>query len=56
MVGSEEAELPVQERTGIAMSKADVDRLRKELPRVKIEWTEPNESYLKRIRALFGDE
>ena len=40
---------------GIPISRADIDRLRKELPLVKIDWTEPNESYLKRIRALFGN-
>jgi hypothetical protein len=39
---------------GIDMPKTDVERLRKELPGVKIEWTEPNETYMKRIRALFG--
>jgi hypothetical protein len=39
---------------GIDIPGADVERLRKELPRVKVEWTEPSESYRKRIRALFG--
>jgi hypothetical protein len=39
---------------GIDISKADVDRLRRELPQAKIEWTEPNDVCQKRIRALFG--
>jgi hypothetical protein len=39
---------------GIDLPKADVERLQKELPKVKIEWTEPNEAYKKRIAALFG--
>jgi hypothetical protein len=39
---------------GVEIAAADVERLRKELPRVKVEWTEPNETYRKRIRALFG--
>ena len=39
---------------GIDMPREDVERLKKELPQVKIEWTEPNEVYQKRIRALFG--
>jgi hypothetical protein len=39
---------------GIDIPKADVDRLKAELPAVKIEWTEPNEAYRKRIGALFG--
>lgn len=41
---------------GIDMPKADVEKLQKELPDVKITWTEPNETYQKRIRALFGAE
>ena len=41
---------------GIDIPQADVERLRKELPRLKIDWTEPNESYRKRIRSLFGNE
>jgi hypothetical protein len=40
---------------GIDIPKADVERLKQELPGVKIEWTEPNEAYQKRIRALFGN-
>jgi hypothetical protein len=40
---------------GIDISKEDVERLRRDLPLVKIEWTEPNEVYQKRIRALFGN-
>lgn len=39
---------------GIDIPRADVERLRNELPAVKIEWTEPNEGYQRRIRALFG--
>jgi len=39
---------------GIEIPKEDVERLRRELPQVKIEWTEPNEAYQRRIRALFG--
>ncbi len=39
---------------GIDIAKEDVERLRKELPQVKVEWTVPNEAYQKRIRALFG--
>jgi hypothetical protein len=38
---------------GIDMPKGDVERLQKELPAVKIDWTEPNETYRKRIQALF---
>lgn len=41
---------------GIDIPKADVERLRKDLPAVKIDWTEPNETYKKRIQALFGSE
>jgi len=39
---------------GIDISKDDVERLKRELPLVKVEWTEPNEAYQRRIRALFG--
>jgi hypothetical protein len=39
---------------GIDISKEDVERLKRELPGVKIGWTEPNEAYQKRIKALFG--
>jgi hypothetical protein len=38
---------------GIDISPAEVERLKKELPEVKIEWTEPSDVYRKRIRALF---
>jgi len=38
---------------GIDIPKDDVDQLRKELPQTKIDWTEPNETYQKRIKALF---
>jgi hypothetical protein len=39
---------------GIDIPREDIDRLRKELPGVKIEWTAPNATYQKRIQALFG--
>jgi len=39
---------------GIDLMETDVDRLRAELPKVELKWTTPNETYLKRIRALFG--
>jgi len=39
---------------GIDLAESDVDRLRLELPKVELKWTAPNETYLKRIRALFG--
>jgi hypothetical protein len=39
---------------GIDIPEADVERLRKELPALKIDWTAPSEQYQKRIRALFG--
>ncbi len=39
---------------GIDIPKEDVDRLKQELPEVKVEWTEPTEAQQKRIRALFG--
>jgi len=41
---------------GIDIAEADVDRLRKELPGVDLRWTKPNETYQKRIQALFGKE
>lgn len=40
--------------TGIDIPREDVERLKLELPAVKVEWTEPNPVYQKRIRALFG--
>jgi hypothetical protein len=39
---------------GIDIAAEDVERLRRELPMAKVEWTAPNEVYQKRIRALFG--
>jgi hypothetical protein len=39
---------------GIDISKDDVERLK--LPQAQIAWTEPNEVYQKRIRALFGSK
>jgi hypothetical protein len=40
---------------GIDLAEADVQRLKSELPKVDVKWTAPNETYLKRIRALFGN-
>lgn len=40
---------------GVDISKEDVESLRRELPQVKVEWTEPSEVYQRRIRALFGN-
>ncbi len=39
---------------GIDIPEADVERLRKELPKVQVQWTKPNPTYLKRIQKLFG--
>jgi hypothetical protein len=41
---------------GIDIAKEEVERLRKEMPQAKVEWTEPNEVYQKRIQALFGSK
>ena len=41
---------------GIDIPREDVERLRMGLPLAKVEWTEPNEVYQKRIRALFGNK
>ena len=41
---------------GIQLPAADVDLLKKELPKVEIKWTEPSEAYKKRILQLFGAE
>jgi hypothetical protein len=41
---------------GIDIPEPDVDRLKKELPAVAVQWTKPNETYQKRIQALFGRE
>lgn len=49
-------QLPVLKKltlTGIDITSEDVKRLRLDLPAVKVEWTEPNAVYQKRIRALF---
>ncbi len=40
---------------GIDMPREEVGRLRREMPQVKIEWTEPNEAHQRRIQALFGN-
>jgi hypothetical protein len=39
---------------GIDIPESDVERLRKELPKVEVKWTKPNETYTKRIQQLFG--
>jgi len=41
---------------GIDIPKADVVRLKEDLPAAQIDWSEPNETYRKRIVALFGKE
>jgi hypothetical protein len=38
---------------GIDVPEADVERLRKELPKVEITWKKPSEVFQKRIHALF---
>jgi hypothetical protein len=38
---------------GVDIPEMDVELLRKELPKVEVKWTEPNEGSLKRIRALY---
>lgn len=38
---------------GIELPKADVEQLKKDLPKVEIKWIEPNEAAMKRIHALF---
>jgi hypothetical protein len=50
-------ELPALKRLtlgGIDIPGEEVERLKPELPRVKVERTEPTEAQQKRIRALFG--
>jgi hypothetical protein len=50
-------ELPGLKRltlAGIDLAEADVERVKAGLPGVDVKWTAPNETYLKRIRALFG--
>jgi hypothetical protein len=39
---------------GIDIPKEDVERLKQELPQVKVEWTGQTKAQQKRIRALFG--
>lgn len=39
---------------GIDIAEADVDRLRQEMAGIDIQWTKPNDVYMKRIKALFG--
>lgn len=39
---------------GIDIPEAEVERLRTELPKVEIQWTTPNDTYMKRIQQLFG--
>jgi hypothetical protein len=38
----------------IDIPEADIERLRKELPKVQIKWTKPDEKSIKRIKAMFG--
>jgi hypothetical protein len=40
---------------GIDLPEADVDRLKGELSKVEVKWTRPNDVYMKRIKALFGE-
>lgn len=49
-------ELKTLTLNGIDMPEADVERLQKDLPKVAVKWTRPNETYMKRIRALFANE
>jgi len=39
---------------GIDIPEADVESLRRDMPKVEIKWTRPNDVYMKRIQALFG--
>jgi hypothetical protein len=39
---------------GIDIPETDIERLRKELPKVEVKWSRPNETYTKRIQQLFG--
>jgi hypothetical protein len=39
---------------GIDIPEADIEALRRDMPKVEIKWTRPNEVYMKRIQALFG--
>jgi hypothetical protein len=39
---------------GIDLAEAEVERLKQDLPGVDVQWTKPNDVYLKRINALFG--
>jgi hypothetical protein len=41
---------------GVDIPEEAVERLRKELPKAEIKWTKPNDVYLKRIRAMFGND
>jgi hypothetical protein len=41
---------------GIDIPEGDVELLRQDFPKVSIQWTKPNETYAKRIQALFGKE
>jgi hypothetical protein len=41
---------------GVDLPRDDVEALRKELNNVKVTWSEPNETFLKRIKALFGEK
>jgi hypothetical protein len=41
---------------GVDIPEESVERLRKELSKTEIKWTKPNDVYMKRIRAMFGNE
>jgi hypothetical protein len=49
-------QLPALKRltlAGVDIPEKDVDLLRKELPKVEVKWTKPDEGGLKRIRAVY---
>src|SRR5665213_3085791 len=39
---------------GIDLPEADVETLKREMPKVQVKWTKPTESYARRIKALYG--
>jgi hypothetical protein len=41
---------------GIDIAETDVERLKKELPKVEVVWKKPNEVFQKRIHALFDKQ
>jgi hypothetical protein len=40
---------------GIDLPESDVERLKSELSKVEVKWTKPNDTFMKRIKALFGE-